>query len=176
MNVKKDDEKLWNDFCVAENAFYEARMALVRGAQDLASFISKALNMPSQRGPALRLLEILPEEKIRQQFSYLIDLVSVGHSDIELCRSVILRIDRNWLINNIDSYVVEILKNGGEEEFRRIAELYKLISSELLDAHLKRCAVHANDEVREIAYDFAIDSMQRDTKTDASESQLGGGK
>jgi hypothetical protein len=161
MNIKSNDEQLWNNFRAAENAFYEARMKLVRGTQDLAGVISMALKIPSQRGHALRLLEIVPEEMIRQQISTLVDLVSVGHSDIELCRSVILRIDKDWLVKNIDHYAAKLLENGGEEEYRRIAELYKLLDSKLLDVHLKRCAIHANDEVREIAADFAQESTRK---------------
>ena len=155
MNTGSNDEQLWADFCAAESAFYDARMALVRGAQDLQSLISGALQTPSQRGSALRLLEILSEDKIRPHFASLVDLASVGHSDIGLCRSVIFRIEREWLVANIEPHVVMILKNGGEEEFRRIAELYKLLNADLLDAHLKRCAVHVNSDVREIVADFA---------------------
>src|SRR5262245_33850774 len=131
MNTKSNDDQLWTDFCAADSAFYVARMALVRDAQDLSRLIRAALRIPSQRGPALRLLEILPEDKIREQLVSLVDLASVGHSDVPLCRSVILRIERDWLVKNIDAHVLEILRNGGEEEFRRIAELYKLLNTEL---------------------------------------------
>jgi hypothetical protein len=161
MNVNKDDQQLWNALFSADNNFHEARMALVKGAHDLAGAIRNALNTPSQRGAALRLLQILPEEKIREQLPLLVDLASVGHSDVDLVRLVILKINKGWLIKNIDSHVEKILRNGGEEEFRRIAELYTLLSRELLDKHLQRCAVHPNNDVKEIVSDFAQDSMQR---------------
>ncbi len=176
MNAGSNDEQLWADFCAAESAFFDARMALVCGAQDLPSLISGALKTPSQRGPALRLLEILPEDKIRQHLASLVDLASVGHSDVGLCRSVILRIERDWLVKNIDPHIVEILKNGGEEEFRRIAELYKLLNADLLDTHLKRCAVHVNSDVREIAADFAQDAAQGGSLSDASQQRPEDGK
>jgi len=132
-------------------------MALLRSAQELKSVIGAALDTPSQRGTALRLLQILPEEMIRPHFSRLVDLASVGHSDIELCRAVLLKIDRNWLVQNIEYQVTQILRPGGEEEFRRVAELYKLLNSDLLGLHLERCARHVDEEVKKIASDFAKD-------------------
>jgi len=154
MNTNQYDKELWSDLCVAENAFYEARMTLISSAQNITILVSAALAQPSQRGTALRLLQILPEGLIRHHFSQLVDLVSVGHSDIELSRAVLLRIDRDWLVQNIDPYVMQILENGGEEEFRRIAEFYKILSSDLLSLHLERCSLHIDPEINEIASDF----------------------
>jgi hypothetical protein len=154
MTSRSGDEQLWVDFCTAETSFYDARMALIGHVQDLPNIINKALPVPSQRGSALRILEILPEERSRQHLQQLVDLASIGHSDIELCRSVILRIDREWLVENIDSHVSRILDESGEEEFRRIAELYKLLDSRLLKIHLERCANHMDAEIKEIASDF----------------------
>jgi hypothetical protein len=150
-----DDEKLWTALCAAETAFYEARMALLRKAQDLTSVIGEALDKPAQRGTALRLLQILPEERIRPHVSRLVDLASVGHADIEHCRAVLERLDRDWLIQHLEDHVKPILRHGGEEEYRRIAELYTLLSADLLATHLARCAGHAEAEVQEIATDFA---------------------
>jgi hypothetical protein len=156
---ENSDEKLWRDLCAADNTYHEARMRLLTNASDLDGIIRAALNSPAERGPALRILNILPEQQIRRHLAQLAQLASVGHSDIELVRSVISRIDRDWLTQNIDGYVTPLLKTGNEEEFRRIAELYKLLDQELLKAHLARCAVHANEEVREIASDFADETV-----------------
>jgi len=153
MNAESKDSQLWADLCEAENAFYAARMALYRDVQDLHALIENALKVVAQRGTALRLLEIRPEQDIRRHLATLVYLASVGHCDIALCRSVLLRIDRDWLIENIDAHVVEVLRNGDDEEYRRFAELYQLLDADLLRAHLDRCACHPSEDIKEIAED-----------------------
>lgn len=151
------DEQRWNDLCAADNRYFETRMALVRGAHDLDGIISRALGKPAERGAALRVMSILPEARIRLQLQQLAGLASVGHSDIALVRSMLTdKVERRWLVENIDRHVEPILKAAtDQEEFRRIAELYQQLDPDLLKAHLARCAAHANEEVREIASDFS---------------------
>jgi hypothetical protein len=98
-------------------------------------------------------MKILPEPRVRLHIPQLARLASVGHSDIALVRDVMnTKIDRRWLVENIDGYIVPILKAArDEEEYRRIAELYQELDADLLRRHLARCAAHASDEVREIA-------------------------
>jgi hypothetical protein len=148
-----EDQQLWRLFCRAEADFYTARMALVRDASELPSLIRRALDSPSQRGTALRLLQILPESVSRTCLEKLVGLASVGHSDVALCRDVILRIDHEWLIANVDAFVEPLLENC-TEEFRRFAELYDRLDENLLRIHLNRCADHQYEEIRDIAADF----------------------
>lgn len=129
-------------------------MTLLREAQDLKSLLETALGNPQERGGALRLLLILGEKEIREHVKSLIRIASVGHSDIALAREVILRLDKDWLLNIIESHVAPVLETGGEEEFRRLAELFKLVDTKLLHKHLEQCAAHPSPEVREIASDF----------------------
>lgn len=150
-----DDHPLWASFVAAENAFVAARMALIRGAADVPAIVARALRVPSERGAALRLLLILPEEQTRPHLASLVDLASVGHSDLELCRSVILRIDHGWLLSHIDAHVHAALAQGGEEAHRRIAELYTLIDAGLLQRHLVRCSSSADADTRAIVADFS---------------------
>lgn len=153
------DEKLWRDLCAADNTYHEARMRLLTDASDLDGIIGAALSNPAERGSALRILSILPEQQIRGHLAQLARLASVGHSDIELVRSVIARLDHDWVTRHIDSYVKPILEAGDEEEYRRIAELYKLLDRRLLEVHLARCAAHSGEAIREIAADFADDEV-----------------
>lgn len=137
-------------------------MALVQLAGDLDGIISRALDKPSERGAALRVMEILPEQLVRPRIQQLARLAAVGHSDIALVRDVITtKIDRRWLADNLDRCVQPILAGAeDEEEFRRIAELYRQLDPGLLKTHLARCASHANEDVREIASDFASEPAE----------------
>jgi hypothetical protein len=155
MTIHSNDQRLWAELCAAENAFYKARMALFREVSDWSGVLAAALENPSQRGTALRVLEILPEHRIREQTAALIRLASVGHSDIASSRTMILKLDRGWLVENVDPIVRQVLVGGGAEEYRRIAELYSQLDSDLLKVHLERCRASNDADIREIADDFA---------------------
>ena len=151
------DKQLWNELCGADSRYSEARMALLQGAEHLDAILGRALHKPAERGAALRVMKILPEPRARVHIQQLAHLASVGHSDIALVREILMtKLDRRWLVENIDRYVEPILATAeDEEEFRRIAELYQQVDPELLTMHLARCASHPDEEIRDIATDFA---------------------
>jgi hypothetical protein len=152
--MNSEDGQLWMRFHAADTSLNDARMALLQGAVDIAAIIATALSRASERGSALRLLLTLPEVQSRKHLHELVGLASVGHSDIGLTRSVLGRIDRAWLSEQITSHVDAILNNGTDEEYRRIAELYQELDLDLLKAHLALCAKHRNPAVQEVAADF----------------------
>ena len=155
MTRNANDERLWTELCAAEDAFHCARMALHRDAVDLSSVF--AAGLASKPGTALRLLENQPEAEIRKHMAALVELASVGTSitNIALARSALQKIDRTWLVEHIAAIARPLLAAGDDWEFRRIAELYALLDVGLLQLHLRRCAAHADEEIREIATDFA---------------------
>jgi hypothetical protein len=153
------DAQLWKAFRDAEAAMMSSRSALVQDASELDALLDDALGGVSDRGTALRLLELLPETRSRPHLARLVEQASVGHAEIGAVRSAILRIDRAWTVENIDRYVIDVL--NGEEEYRRFAELYAQLDESLLAKHLGRCAAHDNAEVREIADDYADPSSRR---------------
>lgn len=151
------DEQLWKDLWAADVRYIEARMALMQRAEDLDRILGAALQKPAERGAALRVMKILPEQRVRLHIEQLARLASVGHSDIALVREILMtKLVRQWLVENIDRYVEPILAAAeDDEEFRRIAELYSQVDPELLRMHLARCASHPDEEIRDIATDFA---------------------
>jgi hypothetical protein len=79
--------------------------------------LERALQRPHERETALHLLTLLADQAMLQKlFPVLIDLVSVGHSDIALCRTVIKSMSRAWVIAHIDEEVANILQHAGEEQ------------------------------------------------------------
>lgn len=150
---------LWQRCCVGEDEFFAARVALLESGADLTPLIASALSTPSRRHTGLRLLELLPESASRSHVGALVALASWAHGDIGLVRAVLMRVDRAWLLENIEAHVAPILGSGDDEEYRRVAELYEhLGESDLLAKHLQRCAEHSNPDVREIAADFRTPS------------------
>ena len=153
------DDELWERLQASEAAFHSARMALLKESRDVSALGTAALLDPSHRGTALRLLEILPAAESQKPLVQLVSLAAVGHSDIDLCRRVLLRMDHDWLVQHIDAPAALILEQGGGEEYLRLAELYRTLDATLLRVHLERCASHSDSEVREISADFR--SLQR---------------
>jgi hypothetical protein len=97
-----------------------------------------------------------PEEVRRHLFQTLIDLAAVSHSDIQLVRDVILSIDRQWLAIHIEPEVDRVLDNAQEyEEFRRLAELLKMMESPHLASLVARAAASDDPDIREVAQDFS---------------------
>lgn len=153
----KDSDRnaeLWHALRVAEDQFFKARHAFVAGAPANERTLEEALSRVSDRGTALRLLAILPEQNRRAVFARLVDLASVGHSDIALVRSVILNMERPWVVSNIEPLVDVILEQGDEEEYRRFAELFAELDEGLLRRHVERCLRSPSSDVREVGDDF----------------------
>ncbi|MEG5137769.1 MULTISPECIES: hypothetical protein [unclassified Microcoleus] len=102
----------------------------------------------------MRLIEYLKIEERQLLFDDLIDLASVSHSDIELCRQVILALPKSWLIENIETSTAKIMENGTDEEYRRLLELYIKIDLELAGRLAKQALDHADPDVCEVGEDF----------------------
>jgi hypothetical protein len=62
--------------------------------------------------------------------------------------------NREWLMEHIEQEVTPLLIRGGEEEYRRIAELYAEIDVPLLERHVRRALAHCNQDIQEVGQDF----------------------
>lgn len=150
-----DDRSTWDKLKNQEQQWLREAFALWNRIEDKEAVLKEALEQPSNRGSVLHLLLLLDDKELTTcLFPTLIDLVSVGHADIALCRAVIRTMTREWLLAHIEQQVVPLLMRGGEEEYRRIAELYAEIDASLLERHVQRALAHANQDVREVGQDF----------------------
>jgi hypothetical protein len=151
------DEQLWQNVLGAYRNVAISRYAFFHQARDKAPLIRKALK-ERERTTALRyLLDVYDEEVLKELLPDLLKLASVGHSDVVLAREAILSIrDRAWLLETIDPIARKLLEAGDEEEYRRLAELYEDLDTNLLQRHLERCRSHPDPDVREVAEDFTI--------------------
>jgi hypothetical protein len=153
MNVP--DDALWDEVFVTERGRFKDIMSSWVRISEKTRVLIKALETPHQRGTALRLLLLLGDEMKMNVFATLVELVTDGHSDIALCRSVIKSMPRRRVIENIESLAQRILERSSEEEeYRRIAELYLELDASLLERHVQAALAHANPDVREVGSDF----------------------
>jgi hypothetical protein len=105
----------WLALVDAENAFFRARMRFLEQADDRVAVLREALRTAGQGGAALRLMlaGCVSEEEVRALFSDLVNVASVGHSNIEPVRLVILSLSREWVIANIEAAAEPLLREAG---------------------------------------------------------------
>lgn len=152
-HTEKDTE-LWRKFVERETAYIQTRQNFLNDCTDRAALIKKALHNPAERGTALRLIEYLKLEERQSLFDDLVDLASVSHSNIELCRKAILSFPKPWLRANIEKSAEPLLQDGTDEEYRRLLELYIDIDRELTQSLAIRALQHDDLDIREAGEDF----------------------
>ncbi|MFB2977093.1 hypothetical protein [Microseira sp. BLCC-F43] len=148
------ERELWHHLVERELAYIQIRQEFLTNCTDRMAFIKKALHKPNERGTALRLIEYLKIEERQSLLKDLVDLASVSHSDIELVRQAILSLPKTWLLDNIEKSAEPLLKNGTDEEYRRLLELYIQIDRDLTERLAKRALQHEDPDIREAGEDF----------------------
>lgn len=120
----KPDVENWKHLINQQNAYLETRRNFATQCLNKKDIIKQALHNPTERRTALEIFELLNIKEQKTLFGELIRLASVGHSDIELVRQVILSFPRQWVLENIEKNAEPVLKQGTDEEYRRLLELY----------------------------------------------------
>lgn len=152
-HTEKDTE-LWSKLIERESAYILTRQDFLNDCRDRIALIKKALHKPTERGTALRVIKYLKLEERQSLFDDLVDLASVSHSDIELCRKAILSLPKTWLLANIEKSAEPLLQNGTDEEYRRLLELYIDIDTELTQRLTIQALQHDDLDIREAGEDF----------------------
>lgn len=145
---------LWQAVVTKEFAYIETRKKFLNSCTDRVAILQKGLQNPGERGTALRLFFYLTLPERQSLLDDLLELASVSHSDLELCREAILSLPKIWLLANIEKRVEGLLADGTDEEYRRLLELYINLDRELTEKLVKK-ALHQDDvDIREAGEDF----------------------
>jgi len=155
------NRQLWRQFASSEVAAIQSRQRFLAECNDRVETIRQALHNPAERGTALRVLDYLPLEERQCLLDDLVDLASVGHSDLELCRQAILSLPRPWLRVNLEKSAEPLLQAGTEEEYRRLLELYVELDWSLTQQLARRATQHCDPDIQEAGEDFLTYLNQR---------------
>jgi hypothetical protein len=150
----EQDQQLWQKFVNQANAYDQSRQIFFQQCKDRIKIIKTALHHPNQRRVALMFFEYLNETERQGLFDDLIDLASVGHSDIELVRQVMLSFPHNYLLTQIEASAEIVLENGTDEEYRRLLELYLEIDISLVRRLIDRALKSSDPDIYEVGEDF----------------------
>ena len=148
------DQVLWAAVLADEGRLFVSRMAFLSSAMDRIGVLRAALGSAAQRGTALRMLPFCSVEERQQLFDDLVRLCSVGHSDVVLCREAIGSLPRDWVLERIEDSADAVLATGGEEEYRRLLELYVDLDADLTRRLATRATHNDDTGVREAGDDF----------------------
>jgi hypothetical protein len=152
--IKQQEMINWNQVFLSEMTYIKERQNFLNTCKNKIEIIRQALQKPTERGTALRLLEYFNLEEIKILFNNLVELASVAHSDIELCRKVILLLPKDWLLENIEKSAELILNQGTDEEYRRLLELYLEIDLNLTRKLAEKALENDDDDIVEVGEDF----------------------
>lgn len=150
----EQDQQLWQQFVNQANAYDQSRQVFFQQCKNRIKIIKIALHHPNQRRVALLFFEYLNETERQGLFDDLIDLASVGHSDIELVRQVILSFPQSYLLAQIESSAKIVLESGTDEEYRRLLELYLEIDISLVKRLTDRALKSSDPDISEVGEDF----------------------
>ena len=130
---------------------------LLDDASSTDHVLQERLRSGANRVGALWTLLFLPESVRRRYLRELLGLATFAHSDLGLARMVLLSLDRVWLAEKLRTPLDDLLSSPSatEDEFRRAAELAQQVGAGLLARVTERARVHKNEEIQEVASDFA---------------------
>ncbi len=149
------DTVLWHQLIDQEKAYLETRKNFLNSSSKV-ELIKRALQNPSERATALKVISYLTNIERQSLFDELIKLVAVGHSDIQVVRNVILSFDKLWLLNNIETQAESVLNNATDEEYRRLLELYIQLDNQLSQKLVTKALQHPDIDIQEVGADFQI--------------------
>ncbi len=151
----QQDTDIWHQLIHQEKAYLKTQKTFL-SSPSRVQLIRKALENPSERVTALKIISYLTSEERQSLFDVLIKLASVGHSDIELVRHAIILFDKKWLLDKIEAQAESVLADGTDEEYRRLLELYIQIDDGLTQKLVNKALLHPDIDVQEVGEDFEI--------------------
>jgi hypothetical protein len=161
MNDREDVQEKWLRYTRARDEAETLRYELlISEVEHIAGVLHAALNDPRQRLYSLEMISQVQPELRKEFLPDLLDLASFLGPHTFRAREIILSFPRDWLLANIASAVAPVLQRGGDEEYRRIIELFLMIDNELARKLVLRATTHEDAEVRAVGRDFLSDEAK----------------
>jgi len=154
LTAEDRDKVLWTTLCRSETDFYQARMAFLALVDNPLPILRQALKQPSQRGTALRVLEVVDQAIREELFFDLMALSTSDHSDIDLVRQAIKGVRKAHRERLIRSFIDRLTGQLEEEEYRRLFELLTVLRSASVATLLERASQSTTAEIQALVDEF----------------------
>jgi hypothetical protein len=148
-----DSSVLWHRLVASHRAFALALQEFLAGGTERVAVLREALR-GSDRNTALYVAPSLTVPERMELFPEWVFLASWGHGAIQAARDMILSLPRDWELARIEQEAEPFLRDGSDDEYRRLLELYELLDRDLALALAHRAAAHADPDIREAGEEF----------------------
>jgi len=150
---QKKDLRVWTQLVESHKQYNIDLRDFLSGDVDRVSIMRVALT-GKERNTAIYIARHLSPSELKELFGELVYLASFAHGAIRSVRDLILSLPKEWILANIGRFVEPILKEGHEDEYRRILELYADLDTHLVEDLARRASKHADEDIREAGKDF----------------------
>lgn len=147
------DESLWRAVIDAHAASLTAQQRFVTECSDPLPLFRRSLADPRERRWRM-FLRHQPDSVRLVLLDALLDLATVGHREIGMVRDVILAMPRDAVRIRWAERQEELLRDAGEEEYRRLLELLEHLDADACRQLAQRASQHDDEEIREAGTDF----------------------
>lgn len=161
--LSPDAQKAWEELTAsyqrrtaAAIEFSKLKRSFLDQGVDLVDLLSQ-VDGPKYRGIVLEIAGELDVDGLKRFFPRLIGLASTVHGGIQTARNLILRIPKDWLLENIERYADPLIEESCEDDYRRFLELYDQIDEGLTRRLAERALCDKDPGVREAGQDFLSD-------------------
>jgi hypothetical protein len=152
MTERSTDDEGYGGFTddIQANCLKWVRYTAESGLTD--KHLSGLLHQVRHRRGTLILLLLLEPGMRQLVFPDLVDLASVGHADIDLCRIVIKSLPLEWVRERIWTAARVVLEKdiNDDEAFQRYAEFFSELDRSLLGPLLDLAKASNSDEVHDV--------------------------
>lgn len=147
------DDAVWRTLVESHLAFAAAGKEFLSDGVDRVALMRAALRGPD-RLTALYVAPHLDKRELAELFDELVSLASFSHGGVQAARDLIASLPRDWVLANVERAAEPLLREGDEDEYRRLLELFAGLDAELTQRLARRAAASDDPHVREAGEDF----------------------
>ena len=125
----------------------------------LSEALGGMLRNPSTSTLALEISFYCSPDRRKTLLSDFLRIASYQCRDLDLARTAILSLPRDWLIENIESSAEDLISKGTYEEYIRLLELFSLIDKGLTRRLAERAARQEDVHIREVGREL-LDQLE----------------
>ena len=151
--MKLVDEK-WTQMELSHSVFLKAFDAFQTCPKDQRLEAMKVGYRNNRPLVVLLLLYLVEVPDLQELLPFLLSNVVSIHRYLFALRHAILRIPRDWLVEHVEEAAEPILKEGDDETFRRLLELYIEIDRALAYRLAERATKSTDADTRDAGSDF----------------------
>lgn len=147
------DEEVWRRLVDAHLSFAAAGKEFLSDGVNRVALMRAALG-GRDRLTALYVAPHLDKRELAELFDELVFLASFSHGGVQAARDLVASLPRDWVLANVERVAEPLLREGDEDEYRRLLELYAGLDAQLTQRLARRAAASDNPHVREAGEDF----------------------